>query len=183
MSHDTSSPDGMDRRRFLRRSAATAVGAVAAQAGITLAIRDLPAQTTLAPSAALEELIAGNRRFVAGRLTSIERDLRMLKEHTAEKQEPFAAVLACADSRVPVELVFDQTIGQIFVTRSAFSIRTFDQRSSSRPAMSTRRSRSTHAFTRNSCGLSAEGASTRDLSWSGRGRFDPRSIDSQHHFC
>ena len=38
------------------------------------------------------------------------------------KQEPFAAVLACADSRVPVELVFDQTIGHIFVTRVAGNI-------------------------------------------------------------
>jgi carbonic anhydrase len=122
MSHYASSPDGMDRRRFLRRSAAAAVGAVAAQAGISLATRELPAQTTLPPNAALEELMAGNRRFVGGRLTSIERDLRMLKEQTAEKQEPFAAVLACADSRVPVELVFDQTIGQIFVTRLAGNI-------------------------------------------------------------
>jgi carbonic anhydrase len=122
MSYYASSPDGMDRRRFLRRSAAAAVGAVAAQAGISLATRELPAQTTLPPNAALEELMAGNRRFVGGRLTSIERDLRMLKEQTAEKQEPFAAVLACADSRVPVELVFDQTIGQIFVTRLAGNI-------------------------------------------------------------
>jgi len=36
-----------------------------------------------------------------------------------DKQEPFAAVLSCADSRVPVELIFDQTIGHIFVTRVA----------------------------------------------------------------
>src|SRR4051794_40769116 len=122
MPNHASSPDGMDRRRFLRRSAAAAAGVVAAQAGISLAIRELPAQTTLPPNAALEELMAGNRRFVAGQLTSIERDLRMLKEQTAEKQEPFAAVLACADSRVPVELVFDQTIGQIFVTRLAGNI-------------------------------------------------------------
>jgi len=42
-----------------------------------------------------------------------------LKEHTADKQQPFAAVLACADSRVPVELIFDQTIGHIFVARVA----------------------------------------------------------------
>jgi carbonic anhydrase len=42
-----------------------------------------------------------------------------LKERTADKQEPFAAVLACADSRVPVELIFDQTIGHLFVTRIA----------------------------------------------------------------
>jgi len=52
-------------------------------------------------------------------MTPIEHDLRVLKEHTADKQEPFAAVLACADSRVPVELIFDQTIGHIFVTRVA----------------------------------------------------------------
>jgi carbonic anhydrase len=69
--------------------------------------------------AALQELIAGNKRFAANQLTSIEHDLTMLKDKTVEKQEPFAAVLSCADSRVPVELVFDQTIGHIFVTRVA----------------------------------------------------------------
>jgi carbonic anhydrase len=74
------------------------------------------------PDAALEELLAGNRRFAANQLTSIEHDLTILKERTAEKQEPFAAVLACADSRVPVELVFDQSIGQIFVARVAGNI-------------------------------------------------------------
>jgi len=63
--------------------------------------------------------MAGNERFAANKLTSIEHDLAMLKDRNVDKQEPFAAVLACADSRVPVELVFDQTIGQIFVTRVA----------------------------------------------------------------
>ena len=48
--------------------------------------------------------------------------LAILKQHTAEKQEPFAAVLSCADSRVPVELAFDQSIGHIFVTRVAGNI-------------------------------------------------------------
>jgi carbonic anhydrase len=47
-----------------------------------------------------------------------------LKEHTADKQEPFAPVLACADSRVPVELIFDQTIGHIFVARVAGNLLT-----------------------------------------------------------
>jgi len=42
-----------------------------------------------------------------------------VKDKTVGKQEPFAGVLSCADSRVPVELVFDQTIGHIFVTRVA----------------------------------------------------------------
>ena len=70
------------------------------------------------PEAALDELIAGNRRFTSGRTSSHRRDLAMLQQ-MMEKQEPFAAVLSCADSRVPVEVVFDQTIGQLFVTRVA----------------------------------------------------------------
>jgi carbonic anhydrase len=77
------------------------------------------ARTILTPDAALKELLAGNERFAANQLTSVEHDLVVLKEHAADKQEPFAAVLACADSRVPVELIFDQTIGHIFVTRVA----------------------------------------------------------------
>jgi carbonic anhydrase len=67
----------------------------------------------------LHELLEGNKRFVAVELTSFEQDLAILRNHTSEKQQPFAAVLACADSRVPVELIFDQTIGHIFVTRVA----------------------------------------------------------------
>src|SRR5262245_51148241 len=66
--------------------------------------------------------MAGNERFDNNQLNSVEHDLKILKESTVEKQEPFAAVLACADSRVPIELVFDQTIGHIFVTRVAGNI-------------------------------------------------------------
>ena len=81
-------------------------------------------RVNLGPEGVIEELRAGNRRFAENRLTSIEHDLAILKEHTVDKQEPFAAVLACADSRVPVELIFDQTIGHIFVTRVAGNIAT-----------------------------------------------------------
>jgi carbonic anhydrase len=70
------------------------------------------------PEAALLELIAGNQRFTTGRTLSHRRDLMILQQ-MMEKQEPFAAILSCADSRVPVEVVFDQTIGQLFVTRVA----------------------------------------------------------------
>jgi len=66
--------------------------------------------------------MAGNERFYNNRPTSFEHDLEVLKRHTVERQEPFAAILACADSRVPVELLFDQTIGRIFVTRVAGNI-------------------------------------------------------------
>jgi carbonic anhydrase len=111
---------GRSRRQILRTISA---GAAAGVAGSTLldiaAPPALEARATLTPDAALQELIEGNRRFAANQLTSIEHDLEVLRNHTADKQEPFAAILACADSRVPVELIFDQTIGHIFVTRVA----------------------------------------------------------------
>jgi len=108
------------RRQYLGSVLSTAVAGAAVQAGIGLvAPTKLHGQTNFSPDAALEALKAGNQRFAANQLTSIEHDLAVLKEHTVDKQEPFAAVLSCADSRVPVELVFDQTIGHIFVTRVA----------------------------------------------------------------
>jgi len=111
------------RRQFFQTVLSSAVVEVAVQAGIELAAPlNLCAEIGLSPGAALEELLAGNQRFAANQLASIEQDLTMLKERTVGKQEPFAAVLACADSRVPVELVFDQTIGHIFVTRVAGNI-------------------------------------------------------------
>jgi carbonic anhydrase len=80
------------------------------------------AQSSLAPDAALVQLMEGNRRFVEQRMTSFDEDLGILKQHTVDKQEPFASVLSCADSRVPIELVFDQTIGHVFVARVAGNI-------------------------------------------------------------
>jgi carbonic anhydrase len=77
------------------------------------------AQTKLTGEAALRELMAGNDRYMAGKITSFPEDLKILKEKTVLKQEPFAAVLSCADSRVPVEILFDQSIGHLFVTRVA----------------------------------------------------------------
>jgi carbonic anhydrase len=110
--------------RFSRRQfiGATATSAFAAVAADCLFMPQLNAQITLTPNDALKELMDGNERFVSGRMTSFEHDLQILKEHTVDKQEPFAAVLACADSRVPVELIFDETIGQIFVTRVAGNV-------------------------------------------------------------
>ena len=64
----------------------------------------------------------GNKRFTSARMTAHDRDLAILRQHTEEKQEPFVAVLSCSDSRVPVELVFDQSIGYIFVARVAGNV-------------------------------------------------------------
>lgn len=123
MSKDRHAHSDIGRRQFLHGALVGAVAGVATQAGIQFASAPaVRAQSALSPTAALRTLLAGNDRFAANQLTSIEHDLIMLKEHTVHKQEPFAAVLACADSRVPVELIFDQTIGHIFVTRLAGNI-------------------------------------------------------------
>jgi carbonic anhydrase len=113
------------RRGFLQTAAGGTLAGLLTGAAMELATPDsVRAQSTLSPDAALQELVNGNQRFTSDRLTSFEADLRILKQNTEEKQEPFAAVLSCADSRVPVELIFDQTIGHIFVTRVAGNVAT-----------------------------------------------------------
>jgi hypothetical protein len=61
------------------------------------------------------ELIELRRRIAATRWP--DRETVNDRSQGVQKQEPFAAVLSCADSRVPVEILFDQTIGHVFVTR------------------------------------------------------------------
>lgn len=102
------------RRRFMTAVAATGVAGAAAMRGV-----DAEAQIPTSVDEVIRELTAGNARFVAGKLTSFDLDLKILREKTVEKQEPFAAILACADSRLPVELIFDQSIGHLFVARVA----------------------------------------------------------------
>jgi carbonic anhydrase len=73
-------------------------------------------------SEALERLREGNRRFVTG-----VRSLETLASQTRRSefvagQEPFAVVLGCSDSRVPVEIVFDQGLGDLFVIRVAGNV-------------------------------------------------------------
>jgi carbonic anhydrase len=109
----------LSRRELLRMGLVTTTASVLIGGLELTSPPQARAQSTLSPSAALDELMGGNKRFTSGRLTAHEQDLAILKQHTEEKQEPFAAVLSCADSRVPVELVFDQSIGHVFVTRVA----------------------------------------------------------------
>src|SRR5499425_2638345 len=107
------------RRDVFNATAASAVTAAIASRNF---VGSAAAQTNVSPDAALQQLVDGNARFAEGRLTSFDEDLGILKAKTVEKQEPFAAVLSCADSRVPVELIFDQSIGHIFVTRVAGNV-------------------------------------------------------------
>lgn len=81
------------------------------------------AQNNLNPEQALAQLMEGNKRFIAGKSKYPNQNLSRLQE-VAQGQNPFAAVLSCADSRVPVEIVFDQGFGDIFVVRGAGNIAT-----------------------------------------------------------
>lgn len=124
---EASSSVDRSRRGFLKSSVASAAAGMLVGAGLDVAATPAAhAQTKLNPEGALHEMMEGNRRFVEGRMTSFNDDLKMLKAKTAEKQEPFAALLSCADSRVPVELAFDQTIGRLFVTRVAGNVASSD---------------------------------------------------------
>lgn len=83
------------------------------------------AQKALSPEAVLENLMEGNERYVAGKLTNQEA-LREQVKATASGQYPQAIILSCVDSRVPVEQVFDQRIGDVFVARVAGNMENVD---------------------------------------------------------
>lgn len=93
-------------------------GAAAVSAGAADAAAERSDDDKLTSRQALARLAAGNARFVAG--TAAHPD-QSVDRRTAlrEGQHPFAAVLACADSRVAPELLFDQGLGDLFVVRSA----------------------------------------------------------------
>jgi len=76
----------------------------------------------LTAARALERLREGNGRFVAGvrSLDALASTTR--RDEVVEGQRPFAVVVGCSDSRVPVEIVFDQGLGDLFVIRVAGNI-------------------------------------------------------------
>jgi carbonic anhydrase len=82
-------------------------------------------RAALTPDKILELLVEGNERFVADKLTSPNISGR--RDAAAEGQFPQAVILSCLDSRVPVELVFDVGIGDVFVGRVAGNIENVDQ--------------------------------------------------------
>ena len=80
--------------------------------------KNQPASAPSTPQEALAELIAGNERYASEKSIYPRSSMDRVAQ-TAPHQAPFAAVVGCSDSRVPVELLFDQGIGDIFVIRTA----------------------------------------------------------------
>lgn len=78
------------------------------------------AQVNLSPSQAHQLLVNGNERFMLNK--KLHRDYHSQIDQTSAGQFPFATILSCIDSRVPVELVFDQGFGDLFSVRVAGNI-------------------------------------------------------------
>ncbi len=119
----------IDRRDFLKQSASGAARLlVPASAFFWRGKQAQAAEPTttaqpLKPEAALQTLMAGNQRFRQHHPQYPDQSAARLQA-VSQAQHPFATILSCADSRVPVELIFDQGIGDIFDVRIAGNIAT-----------------------------------------------------------
>lgn len=81
-----------------------------------------PSSELPSPDKASSRLKAGNARFAAGKATHPRSGAARRKETADKGQHPFATVITCSDSRVPVELLFDQGVGDVFVIRVAGNV-------------------------------------------------------------
>jgi carbonic anhydrase len=120
----------MERRDFLKLGVTGTVGMLATASGFLWRTGQAQAADlsstegqSLNPDAALQKLMEGNQRFVKHQPQYPDQSQARLQE-VAQAQHPFATILTCADSRVPVELIFDQGIGDIFDVRIAGNIAT-----------------------------------------------------------
>jgi carbonic anhydrase len=109
---------GSTRRAVLRWFAAPAAAALIRSPAYAETERKIPKpQNVLSPDAALDVLRKGNRRYVKG--NSRRHDFEHEREALVGGQNPYAAVLSCADSRIAPEYAFDSGRGDLFVCRVA----------------------------------------------------------------
>jgi carbonic anhydrase len=105
-------------RRSLVFGAAATIGLVLANpAGAKEAKAPPKPQNVLSPDASLERLLKGNTRYREG--VSLRHDFKHEREALAGGQNPYAAILSCADSRIAPEYAFDSGRGDLFVCRVA----------------------------------------------------------------
>ncbi len=106
------------RRGFLKTAACVAASlAIAPQAFAAGSKTPPKPQNEITPDAALKRLLDGNARYIAG--TTQRYDFRHEREALSGGQNPFAAILSCADSRIAPEFCFDTARGDVFVCRVA----------------------------------------------------------------
>ena len=115
---------GMTRRDLFRF---TVAGGVTAAVGLNLGEggpRAATADDTSTPDGALQALVDGNARFLAHNMTSFNEDQNLINSGIPESHQPFATILSCADARLSPEIIFDQVMGDLFITRVAGNIAT-----------------------------------------------------------
>jgi len=118
------SANSCSRRNFLKIGGIGAVAATSLNLSGMLSVPSAIAQDCKRPEnadEALEALMEGNKRFVSSQKKGPRRAAKCRVE-AAAGQNPFVAILACADSRVAPEFIFDQGIGDLFVVRVAGNI-------------------------------------------------------------
>ncbi len=115
----------ISRRNLLKLTATTVgVGLITDRLGLnTLAAPVQIATKSLTPDTALAKLLEGNQRFASQKAIQPNQGVFRLQE-VAREQHPFAAILGCADSRVPVEILFDRGLGDLFTIRVAGNVAT-----------------------------------------------------------
>jgi carbonic anhydrase len=105
-------------RRHLLLGAASTAGVLLSGAALAKETKAPPKpQNVVSPDAAFERLRQGNTRYVTG--VSLRHDFKHEREALAGGQNPYAAVLSCADSRIAPEYAFDSGRGDLFVCRVA----------------------------------------------------------------
>jgi len=117
----------LSRRNLIKYGAGfIGAGTLATAIGLSpnvIAPQPAVAQNDINSDEALTRLMEGNKRFVQNQRENPNQTLSRVAE-VAEGQFPFAAILGCADSRVPTEIVFDQGFGDLFVVRVAGNVAT-----------------------------------------------------------
>src|SRR5262245_20492112 len=109
-------PGTIGRRTYLKLAAATIAGLAFRPDAFAQPTPPKP-ENVLSPDAALDRLVKGNARYVAGDTT--RHDFKNEREPLVTGQNPFAGILSCADSRIAPEYCFDAGRGDIFVCRVA----------------------------------------------------------------
>ena len=118
------STSALDRRSAIRTMAAASAGL--AVGAVPLSAAAAPRPTPSNPDEAIARLMAGNERFVSGNTMEPRRDMSRVRE-LSDGQSPYAAILGCADSRVPVEILFDEGFGDLFTVRVAGNVATSEE--------------------------------------------------------
>lgn len=119
------------RTPLLGRRAALALAAGVVGGGVGVLAPPAHAQGVAAsrptsPAAAMRRLMRGNNRYATNNVETLDEDATILRQGTVSQQPVFAAVLSCTDLKQPVDLIFDQPIGEVHTVKTPGNVVTPD---------------------------------------------------------